>query len=286
MSKPKRIFISHSTKDRDFVDREIISLLRRHGIETWYSKDDIQTASQWKRVIVEGLKSCDWFLVGLSPRSIVSPWVEAEVDWAFDHRQDRIVPVIIEDCTWDEFNLLLRTLQNVNFSADPQNARIRLLQTWGIQGVPSLVDDSATPFLGRNLSHAPAKPKRTEPRTSDQADRIELQCPNGHRLTGKPSLRGKSVKCPACSISFVVPKEGSHSKRTAPVESATIPKVTSGAKQLPKFIDVAQAAAMLGITKDELLQMRSVGDVHGFRDRDEWKFKTQEIERLRDANGR
>ena len=50
-----KVFISHSSKDRDFVEREIISLLRSHGIETWYSKDDIQTASQWQNSIAEGL---------------------------------------------------------------------------------------------------------------------------------------------------------------------------------------------------------------------------------------
>ena len=36
-----RVFISHSSLDREFVERELIPLVRDHGIDTWYSRDDI-----------------------------------------------------------------------------------------------------------------------------------------------------------------------------------------------------------------------------------------------------
>lgn len=283
MSFPKRIFISHSSKDRDFVEREIISLLKTHGIGIWYSKDDIRSSSQWKRVIVEALKSCDWFLVGLSPRSITSPWVEAEVDWAFDNRRDHFVPVVIEECAWDEFNLLLRNLQNVNFSTDPQDARRRLLQTWDIP----LAHNAAMPSLPSSNIAAPfdpAKSKQSEERESHKADRFELQCPNGHRVAVKQSLRGASVKCPACSITFVVPQYGEQVTRAAPVESVavplpnvTIPKATGDAKQLRKIISLTEAADLLGIDKDELLRRVKCGEVRGFRDRSEWKFMLRDL---------
>ena len=61
-----KVFISHSTRDRDFVEREIIALLSTHGIETWYCKDDIRTADEWERTIFKGLESCEWFLLAMS----------------------------------------------------------------------------------------------------------------------------------------------------------------------------------------------------------------------------
>ena len=64
---PNTVFVSHSSRDRGFVEREIIPLLQRHGVGTWYSKDDIETASEWERTIRQGLETCDWFLVVLSP---------------------------------------------------------------------------------------------------------------------------------------------------------------------------------------------------------------------------
>lgn len=54
-----KVFISHSTKDRGFAEREIIPALSSRGLETWYSKDDIKTADQWDRSILQGLKSCE-----------------------------------------------------------------------------------------------------------------------------------------------------------------------------------------------------------------------------------
>jgi hypothetical protein len=78
-----RVFISHATADRDFVEREIIPLLQGHGVETWYARDDVAAAEEWERTILKGLRSCDYFLVVMSPQSARSRWVKREVDWAF-----------------------------------------------------------------------------------------------------------------------------------------------------------------------------------------------------------
>ena len=50
----QRVFVSHSTKDREFVEREVVSHLERHGIRTWYSKVAIQTAAEWETSIRRG----------------------------------------------------------------------------------------------------------------------------------------------------------------------------------------------------------------------------------------
>ena len=93
-----KVFISHSTRDRDFVEREIIALLSAHAIETWYCKDDIRTADEWERTIFKGLEACEWFLLCMSEHAAASEWVKDEVHWAIDERPGKIVPVLIGSC--------------------------------------------------------------------------------------------------------------------------------------------------------------------------------------------
>jgi len=159
-----RVFISHSSEDRGFVEREIVSLLRRKGIPTWYSTDDISSASEWETTIRAGLQSCDWFLIVLSPRSLASPWVKAELQWAFDNRSGRIVPVLMEPCRPADFHLLLGSIQHVDYTRNPEEGRQKLLNVWGIEyehersphelrlvQSPSSLQGSIFPITGRTI---------------------------------------------------------------------------------------------------------------------------------------
>ncbi len=47
-----------------------------------------------------------------------------------------------------------------------------------------------------------------------------------------------------------------------------------------KILDSKEAAAMLGISEDQLVEMRQRGEVFGRRDGSNWSFKTEEIERV------
>src|SRR5690348_15642666 len=104
-----RVFLSHSAKDRGFVEGELLPMLRQRGIETWYAPTDIRTAEEWERMIVRGLELCDWFLVVLSENAAMSKWVKAEVHWAFEHRDGRIIPLFLRNCNPDAIHLRLRT---------------------------------------------------------------------------------------------------------------------------------------------------------------------------------
>ena len=103
-----RIFVSHCTEDREFVENEIVSLLRKHGLDTWYSRTDIGAATNLEQDIRTALVTCDWFLVVMSKASLASRWVKTEVHWAMEERQGRIVPVMIEPLDPSEFHLMLR----------------------------------------------------------------------------------------------------------------------------------------------------------------------------------
>src|SRR5262249_42425871 len=124
-----RVFISHATPDRSFVERAIIPLLEKHGIQTWYARTDIQGASEWERAILNGLRSCDQLLVVMSPRSARSKWVKREVDWAFA-KERPVVPVMLEDCDPDDFHFGLAAIQFVDFRGGTQAGRQRLLDVF------------------------------------------------------------------------------------------------------------------------------------------------------------
>src|SRR5580704_13294258 len=100
------VFISHSARDRQFVENTIIRPLKAAAIDVWYSPSGIQTSEEWERSIVQGLKKCDVFLVAMSPASSKSRWVKAEVDWAFVNRPGQILPVVIASCEAIEFHLM------------------------------------------------------------------------------------------------------------------------------------------------------------------------------------
>jgi hypothetical protein len=126
-SAPTTVFVSHATQDRRWVDREIIRLLKTHGIAPWYSTESISTASQWEREILRGMESCDWFLLVVSPRATTSEWVKDELNWAVYHRPTRIVPVIMEQCDLRAFHIRLPRIQHIDFSSDIEIGRSRLV---------------------------------------------------------------------------------------------------------------------------------------------------------------
>lgn len=129
--RPPRVFISHATADREFVEREVVDPLERNGIQTWYSRVDIQSAADWERSIVHGLESCEWFLVVMSPRSLASDWVKDELHWAIDRRPGRILPVLMEACDARGFHIRLSRIQHLDFSTPSREARAGLLSLLG-----------------------------------------------------------------------------------------------------------------------------------------------------------
>ena len=112
------VFVSHSSQDREFVERYLIPFLTAHGVRTWYCKESIASGSHWERAIRDGLESSDWFLVVISPRALQSEWVRCEVDWAFDHRAQHLIPLVIEQCSTDDLHLRLRLLQRVDWTGN------------------------------------------------------------------------------------------------------------------------------------------------------------------------
>ncbi|HEX5106644.1 MAG TPA: helix-turn-helix domain-containing protein [Pirellulaceae bacterium] len=47
-----------------------------------------------------------------------------------------------------------------------------------------------------------------------------------------------------------------------------------------KFVELNDAAKMIGVSPEELVEMRSRGEIFGYRDGASWKFKLEEVERV------
>lgn len=59
------------------------------------------------------------------------------------------------------------------------------------------------------------------------------------------------------------------------------PAARGEAGMAQKYISLDDAADQLGVSKDRLLAMRESGAIHGYRDGASWKFKIEEIDRLK-----
>jgi hypothetical protein len=52
-----------------------------------------------------------------------------------------------------------------------------------------------------------------------------------------------------------------------------------------KFVELKEAAKLLGVSADQLNEMRLAGDIYGVRDGTSWKFKMDELERVAEDRG-
>jgi hypothetical protein len=131
-----RIFISHSTRDRDFVLSRLKPALDAKGCASWCSSSDLKAAANWEQQIRAALAASDWFVVVMSPDAQDSEWVQAETHWAVEHMPGRIVPILARSCRPIDLHLRLGTLQYVDFRAGFDPAFRELLQViqhyqWG-----------------------------------------------------------------------------------------------------------------------------------------------------------
>lgn len=135
---PTEVFLSHSSTDRGFASR-LAEMLRRHGVPVWYSETNIVGAQQWHDEIGEALRRCDWFVVVLTESSVNSMWVKRETIYALQQPryENRIVPVLREDCDPDQLSWVLDSFQMIDFRDDFDAASTDLLRVWGLGYQPA-----------------------------------------------------------------------------------------------------------------------------------------------------
>jgi hypothetical protein len=110
------VFLSHSSKDRAFVER-LAGVLDEHAIAHFYSRRDILGAQQWHDELGDALQRCKWFVLVLSPSSVASVWVKWELLYALQRRQyeDRILPILLRKCAYAKLSWTLDGFQHIDF---------------------------------------------------------------------------------------------------------------------------------------------------------------------------
>ena len=136
---PKEIFLSHSSKDREFA-LQVAEVLRRHGFAVWFAPFNILGAQQWHDEIGAALERCDWFVVLLSPDSVNSMWVKRELHYALRQSrfEEKIVPLRFVECEVKRLSWTLEGYQIIDFTASSDDGFTQLLRVWGMgfKGLP------------------------------------------------------------------------------------------------------------------------------------------------------
>jgi hypothetical protein len=131
------VFISHSSRDRDFVVR-LARMLKDHNVDYWFSVH-IAGAKQWHDEIGRALDRCDWFLIVLTPNSVRSQWVKRELLFALNEIRynERIIPVLRKPCEYRRLSWTLPDLQLVDFSGNFDLGCRQLLRIWNLDYKPA-----------------------------------------------------------------------------------------------------------------------------------------------------
>jgi uncharacterized protein YjbI with pentapeptide repeats len=86
-------FISYSSKDQTFANR-LHTTLRRKRMRVWLATEDLKIGDKFRPKIDEAISLYDKLLLVLSKDSVDSPWVEAEVEAAFEKERRQKRPVL------------------------------------------------------------------------------------------------------------------------------------------------------------------------------------------------
>src|SRR5271165_1571428 len=81
-----KLFISHSSQDLAWC-RAFVAALRTAGYACFFDEDSIPGSAAWVATLERELKSCDLFLLILSPASWNSHWVQEERQLAQANRK-------------------------------------------------------------------------------------------------------------------------------------------------------------------------------------------------------
>ena len=86
-------FISYSNRDEAFA-RRLYADLQSNGVRCWFAPEDLKIGDKMRVRIDESIRLYDKLLLVLSEHSVKSPWVEKEVETAFEKERQHIKEVL------------------------------------------------------------------------------------------------------------------------------------------------------------------------------------------------
>lgn len=99
----KSVFLSHSSKDKQFA-RRLGNDLRRYGVKVWIDEAEINIGDSLIEKISEGLEVSDYLIAIWSKNSINSEWVKREIDIALN-KEIKNKKVVVLPCLLDDSEL-------------------------------------------------------------------------------------------------------------------------------------------------------------------------------------
>ncbi|MDN5204234.1 toll/interleukin-1 receptor domain-containing protein [Fulvivirgaceae bacterium BMA10] len=100
MNNLGKVFISHSSIDKPFVDK-IVKDLTQRKIPVWYDKFDIKLGESIPDKINKGIRDSKYFIIVLSKNSVSSKWVNEELNAALmkqiNSKGTFVLPIVIEE---------------------------------------------------------------------------------------------------------------------------------------------------------------------------------------------
>lgn len=95
------IFLSHSSKDKDFV-RNLARDLERYGADIWLDEAEMRVGDSLVSKIGAGINDFEYLGVVLSPYSVKSEWVQKEVEIALNEEINgtkiKVLPILKRKC--------------------------------------------------------------------------------------------------------------------------------------------------------------------------------------------
>lgn len=114
MARFPHAFISHSDHDHDFAI-QLKRELEEYGLPIWFDLVQLRAGDSLSPKIPDAIRKNDFLLVLLSPKSVKSSWVKAEIDTALDDElrknKVKLIPVLLPGCNLCEIPDVLKDEQ-------------------------------------------------------------------------------------------------------------------------------------------------------------------------------
>lgn len=89
------VFLSHSSKDKDFV-RRLAHDLEQEGIDVWIDEEGLHVGDNLSKILSK-IKEATFIVVVMSLSAQQSDWVRREIDLARNMGNIRVLPILIEE---------------------------------------------------------------------------------------------------------------------------------------------------------------------------------------------
>lgn len=199
MADKKTVFISYSSRDREFV-KQLVETLQAMGVACWVAPEMIPAGSSYAREIPKAIRECEVFLLLLSKTSQDSIWVEKETDSAISNRKN-IIPFQLDDTPLnDAFRFYLNNVQMISYAQNPDMAMRELKEQLRELGQEATAGEEAVGNSEKTEEHKsfPRMGYFKGPRDSNalRINRIPLECKN----CGSKNLKNISMGIYQCGV--------------------------------------------------------------------------------------